>query len=417
MSDLSDAITDEAFEASLIDDLPQDVPATDKPASSGESVEAAPEADPPEPTKTPDADKPAEETVKDVPKIEAGQEAPPDEPAKNAELLDWKSAPESFREKYDEIKKEAADLRQNSLKDKFFTDSDGFLADLNGLSTSQYQQTAQTIVKRSIDAMPAEFAAYLAEIAPDAVVKTLSGMSPDALAETLFGAGMSAQKAQKIIAQVKAQDLESFLDSEDGSETVEDVKTPKPKSPPTANTNKVMTPDEIETLVSKRIADAGRPQQVQELGTRIFSEIMKPVETLLSEAQLTPSDTDSAEEREYKDFICQVVRRDTSDFLMENEKNKPRATKLFEFIDNLDESGAKHLATTAAILAEEYVAKRIQMLTMQRAKTRSKGTEPKKAAPAVISSSAAIPAFGNPTQNGYGRIGDISESDFESVGL
>ncbi len=407
---ISDSVTEDAVDAAMFDEsTPQDVeaspasPAPSEPASSDEPAVVAPEV-------TEDGDKPEKA---ETPPVEESQEPPP-APITDAELLNWDSAPKNFREKFDEYKKENLELRQNSLQEKFLTDSDEFLKELSELSTHQYQTTTQQIVKSAIDALPNEFAEYMAQVAPDAIAKSLSDLSPDLLAEQLFGKGTTAAMAKRIMTQVKDQDLVEYLNDNDSNSAPEpDVRQAKQKEPEA----KSMTPEEIESLVQQRIADAGRPQKVEKLRQDTYGEIMKPVEALIAEAGLAPTDSDTPQEREYKAWVTETIGKDVFEYLVDNEKNSARAKQMDVFMESLDEAAVKRLASTAKILAEEFAGKRIEMLTMQRAKAKGTGTEAKKTPPKAVPSAGSIPTFGNPQGAPFGRVSDLSEADFERAGM
>jgi hypothetical protein len=399
MSEQISEVTDEAFEAALVDDAQTDVPVADEPAPSSENVVVANEAEEPEGEAAPADEKPEEPSIPETPEKT-------DEPL----ALDWKSAPDQFRENYNNLKKQYEEASSNSLQEKFFTDPEAFLETLSGLSTSQFQQTTQQIVQKGIEAFPDEFADYMAQTKPDAVVKALANIDPNKLTEAL-DLGMPANKVRKIINQVKSQDLEGYLDENAGEP--EKPEAPKAK----ADSAEPMTPEEIDKIVEQKITAATKPKEIEKLKGETFAEIMAPVEALIEEAGLKPLPTDSDQERAYKQWAYKTILRDTFDYLHEDEKNKPRAQKMYEMIDGLDAAGVKYLSATAKILAEDFAGKQIELLTGQRAKTQSKGTEAKKKdPPKVIPSSGAVPAFGNQSAP-LGPISEISDAEFERAGM
>lgn len=414
-SSISDAVTDDAFEQALTDDTPDVPKVADDPASSSETVEN-PEADTDETQETEETETvektDKEETDEETPKVDTPQETTDEAPA---EPLDWKTAPEQFREKYEEVKTRLKDLESNSLQDKFLTGAEPFLEELSELSSSQFQHVTQEIVKRGIETQPNEFAEYLAKTQPDAIAKHLSELSPDVLAQTLFGEGVTAEKAQKIIRQVREQDLEEFLD--DGTaDAPEPKEAAKPKTAPKADA-KPMTPDEIDKLVEAKIAEKGKPQAIEALKQKTYADIMAPVEASLAEAGLAPLATDTAEEKKFKEWVSSVVVRDTFDHLFSDDKNAPKAKAAVAMIEALDEKGVEHLKSTLKIIAEDYAGERIEMLTAKRAENRTKPLKKPKEAPKKVPATGSVPSFGNGTPVPSGRISEISESDFESAGM
>jgi hypothetical protein len=415
---ISSSVTEEAVDAAMFGDDPTpDVSeVADEPASSSETVEVAPEADTEdthETDETPDGDEPAAEPDEEEPtvdpdpgKVEDAQIKEPGEPP-----LDWKTAPEQFREKYEATKTRLKEIESNSLQEKFFTGPETFLEELSELSPAQFQHTTQEIVRRGIEAQPVEFAEYLAATQPDAIAKTLSKLSPDVLAQSLFGPDVDAAKAKKIVAQVIAQDLEDYIDSGDYTEP-----TPS-EAPATSAEAKPMSPEDIEKIVEKRLAEATKPQQIEKLEQQTYADIMAPVEERLAEAGLTPVATDSAEDKAYKEKVSRIIMRETFEHLFSDEKNAPKAATMMQLIKDLDEKGVKHLASTAKIIAEDYAGELIEQLTAKRAAEKTKpGTKPKPA-PKVVKTGGAVPSFGNSSVPTGGRISDISESDFERAGM
>jgi hypothetical protein len=403
--DITSAVTDEAFDSAL--DLPEtdtpDVgqtdPAADQPATPSETVVDAPET-----PDTEEAEKPSDETAEPV-------QEEPETPASTTDTdssLNWQSAPEQFREEYQKVKKEL--VAGNTLKEKFFEGPESFLTELSGLSTSQFQQTTQEIVKKGIEAMPDDFAAYMAEVAPQSLAKAIAGKSPELLADAL-DLGMPLDKAKKIIEQVKRQDLESYLNDNDESDApIAPEKAAKPES------EKLLRPEDVEKIVEERLKEAGKPQKVEALKERTYADIMKPVEDALEEAGLKALPTDSAEDKQFKEWAAARIIKDTFEYLLDNEKNAAQSKKLIEMIEALDEAGVKHLSPIAAIKAEDYALQQIAMLTTQRAKAKTKPTEPKKTPPKTVPSSGSVAAFGN-TGAAVKPIADLSEADFESVGI
>jgi hypothetical protein len=411
MSDIVDAIDDaamdEAFETPApeapVDTTTTDVPAADQPAAPSETVEDALEtSDEGDAEKAePDADTPKNEPEADEP--EKPIEAPTTE-------LNWKSAPEQFREAHEKLKKEV--LTGNSLKDKFFEGPDKFIEELNGLSTRQFQQTAQEFVKKGIEAMPEEFAEYIASVSPESVAKAAAKANPELLAEAL-GLDMPLEKARKIIAQVKRQDLEDYLN--DNDEETDEKPIAKAEAKTQKADGKLLTEADVEKLVEQRIASAEKPKQVEALRQKTYSEIMKPVESALDAAGLSPKATDTADDKKFKEWATQRIIKDTFEYLIDNEKNSAQSTKAIELIDALDENGVKHLVPILAIKAEDYALEQIAMLTNQKAKARTKPTEKKKDPPKVVTSSG-VSAFGNGAA-AQTAIKDLTEDDFASVGL
>ena len=406
------SVDDAAFDAALGDDNTPDAPqVADDLSSSTETVErteAEPEAaetteETPDDAKA-DAETPSEEETE--PQADSSPEPP-------ADALNWETAPERFREEYKTLKRElTAAQQQNKLKEKFFEGPEAFLGELNELSSSQYQQTTQQIVKQGIEAMPNEFAEYLTHVAPDAVANSLAQVSPELLTRAL-GIDMDPAKVRKIIAQVKAQDLEEYLNDNDTGTPIDEPLSPKPqaaKLPPEA---KVMTPEEIDRLVSQKVAEADKPKQIEALKQQAFVEVMAPVEALIDEMGLRPKPDDSPEDKAFKEMVVEDTLRATFDHLFENEKNAPKAQKMIEFIENLDKAGVKNLLSTAKVIAHDFAGQRLEIITAQRAKAKTKPTETKKTPPKVVPSSGGTAAFGNLSNAPVGRISDISDAEFE----
>jgi hypothetical protein len=406
------SVSDADFDSALGSDN-SDVPtATDEPASSSEPVER-PEADQtatetPEETKPDepqaDAETPSEETPE--PEVETSQETSEDR-------LNWDSAPEDFRKTYKSVKDELAEVRKNSLQEKFFDEPESFLGELEGLSSSQYQQIAQHLFKRGVETMPNEVAEYMAHVAPDAVASKLAQVDPSLLTRAL-GIDLPPDQVRKIVHQVVSQDLVQYLnDNDDG--TTPDTPTPAPaQATPKADTSKFVSIDEVEKLVEQRVAQADKPKQIEALKQETFLEVMAPVHELIDEMGLRPKPDDPPEERDYKEMIIDLTLRSTFDHLFEDEKNAPKARKMLEFIDSLDKSGVKHLASTAKVIARDFAGRRLEILTAQRAKAKTKPTQTKKDPPKVIPSSASVSSFGNPVPSA--ATFEITDADMERAG-
>lgn len=415
-SAISDEDFDKAFDApdeitGSIDETAPAVKDADSLASSSESVAVEPD----------DALKSDAHAAKALDKADKDREEPAEavedlrsDIGQENDLLNWDSAPKSFREKYDETKRRLLEVEKNSLTEKYFAGSDDFLDELNTLSTEQFNQTTQAIVKRGIEAMPDEFAAYLASVKPDAVLKALSTLSPDILAQSLFGSGVTASQAQKIIRQVKEQDLMGVLDDGD------DAADAKGKAPTTKDNAapEPLSEEAIEKRIKQGIEQATMPQRIEALEQRTYAEIMAPVERQIEEAGLKPAVGDTPEEVKFKEWASNRIIRDTFEFLMDSEANKPRAEKLLGFIRSLDENGVKHLTGTARIIAEDHAGSLIEMLTTKRAELKGDATKPTaKQPPKIVKSSASVPHFGNPQSNSGKAISDLSDSDFAAAGM
>lgn len=413
---LQDEITDESIEAAMSGDdtppvpAPTDVSATDQPASPSEQVEDAPEAPiegiddeetPTEPeTDTPDKEPEPEKTEPETPKETA-----------QAETLNWESAPQRFRERHEELKREIS--TSGKLKDAYFEGPEKFLEELHGLSSSQYQQTTEQIVKKGIELAPDDFAAYIASVKPEAVAKAAAQADPQLLADAL-NLGMPLEKARRIIDQVKRQDLEGYLNDLEDDETP--AETPK-KAEPAAKSDEYIRKEDLDKIVNERLAEAGKPQKVELLRERVYGDIMAPVEEALKEAGLAPDANDSDDDKNFKAWASEQIIKDTFSYLFDNEKNAAQSKKAIEFIENLDENGVKHLLPLLKIKAEDYALEKIALLTNKRADAKTKPTKTKKEPHKVVPSSGAVPAFGAAAGAAAVPIGELSEDDFAAVGI
>lgn len=376
---ISNAVTDDAFDQAfasadsapaIADNNVQDAPvAADTPASSSEDA-ALPQTEEVTGTPAPQAETVVETEQPTAQAEENQQPAPETQEADTQpdEKLNWESAPKAFRESYEAVKTRALELEANSLQNLFLTDEQKFLETVNDISPSQFEKTARALVQVGIEQHPADFANYLAQVAPDAAIAAIIGID-----------GVTAADARRIVAAVKNQGLEDYIF--DGYEAAQDQ----------AEAPQIKPESQIKTAEQRLAEYEQREQQqrIEALEGSTYAEIMSPIERMLDDAGFKILDTDSAEVRADKEYDREKIISETFKYLLETPDNKPLADKMLEFIKKGDEKAVRQLTPRAKLLAEDFAGKRVEQRSRARAASVAPRTAP--APPPVVKTATAVP--------------------------
>jgi hypothetical protein len=273
--------------------------------------------------------------------------------------IDWKSAPEQFRNQYTELKKFADTLAASSVEGQYLTEPDKFAEWMKETSPTSYNEIGGLLATESAQAHPDKWIDFLATDPANA----------DRMAEKISGReGMTVER-------LKAE-LSVILDDDDPDvqAAIEAQKQQKPAQP-------------VETQEQKRIRELlarDEQQQEQERVSQVFDPIEKEVNSLISEAGLEV-DLDAIKGKSYADLDGEtkfkvMVNQMMPHLIEQGVQSDPRLAniqaRINEFLKKGDVKSALNLQHPAKIAVTNIVREALEVFTGQQAKAAQAKTLP-----------------------------------------
>lgn len=246
------------------------------------------------------------------------------------EKLNWKTAPEPFREQYEQTKKELLSLKKNSLEKEYLVNPQSFLQKLRDKSESQFFAVVQETANMSAQANPDGWIDYLIQTNADRVAQKLFGDEKITRERAIAERDMIAEK--------------SYLFDEWAEQQAEEAKDTR-------------TPEQIEADVKAQYEKQSQENEFKTKKASLTQKVAEPiyaaVDRVFEESKLEVSPDDSPEEKAFKQLINKVVPLYITSELEKNEEISPIFNQMNKFIEVLDEKGAESLSMDLVGFAED----------------------------------------------------------------
>jgi Skp family chaperone for outer membrane proteins len=276
--------------------------------------------------------------------------------------LDWKTAPEQFREKYEALKDWAQGLASESVQGQFLAEPKAFAEWMKETSPTSYNEVGGILATESAQAHPDKWIDFLASTPAVA----------DMMAERLSGReGMTAER-------LKAE-LEVVLDSDDPD--VQAAMERQKAESAEAKKQPIETPEQKE--VRQWREEKARENEQKNLA-QVFDPIEKEVNSLISEAGLEV-DLESVKGKQFSeldaDTQAKVFFNSVAAFWIEQRVNAdPKLAnmqaRMQEFLKAGDVKSALNLQHPAKIAVTNAIREALAVYTAQRAKLETASTIP-----------------------------------------
>jgi hypothetical protein len=270
-----------------------------------------------------------------------------------SDKINWDSAPEQFRNQYQELKKFAENLANSSVEGQYLTQPSEFAKWMKETSPTAYNEVGGLLATESAQAHPDKWIDFLASDPANA----------DKMAEKISGReGMTMDRLQAELAVILDDD---DPDVQAAMEAQKATKATAQKAPETPEQKRV-----------RELLERDDRQREQEQMSQVFGPIEKEVNSLISEAGLEV-DLDAAKDKSFdsldRDTQFKVMFNTLAPFWIEQRvQSDPKLAnmqaRLQEFLKQGDVKSALNLQHPAKIAVTNAMRELLGLFTEQRAK-------------------------------------------------